>query len=299
MHQPWRGIFPIVITPFTPGLELDEAGLRRVVRFCLEAGARGLVGPANASEFTTLSDDERRRWIEIVAGEAAGQAPVIAATTCGHALPAIALSRFAQQVGASCVMAMPPHVLHPDAAGCYAYYRALAEALDIPVMIQNYVGPVGTPMTADLIGRLCRELPRVEYVKEETVPSPRMIGQILAAAGPYCRGVFGGQAGQYLLDEFRRGAAGNMPACQTTDLLQDVWDLLEAGDERAARARFNRILPLINYERLYGVALYKEVLYRRGVIACRACRAPGRELDDQDRRELDAILADIEPMYRV
>lgn len=299
MSQPWRGIFPIVVTPFTPGLELDEAGLRRVVRFCIEAGARGLVGPANASEFTTLSDDERRRWIEIVVGEAAGQVPVIAATTCGHAQPAIVLGRFAQQVGAACIMAMPPHVLHPDAAGCYAYYQALAASLDIPVMIQNYIGPIGTPMSAELIGRLCRELPRVEYVKEETVPSPRMIGQILAAAGPHCRGVFGGQAGQYLLDEFRRGAAGNMPACQTTDLLQDVWDLLEAGDERAARARFNRVLPLINYERLYGGALYKEVLYRRGVIGCRLCRAPGRELDDQDCRELDAILADIEPLYRV
>jgi 4-hydroxy-tetrahydrodipicolinate synthase len=153
-------------------------------------------------------------------------------------------------------------------------------------------------MTPELIGRMCRELPRVEYIKEETVPSSRMVSLTIAAAGPHCKGVFGGQAGQYLLDEYRRGSAGNMPACQTTDLLQDVWDMLEAGDERAARARFNRVLPLINYERLYGVALYKEVLYRRGVIACRACRTPGKELDDQDRVELDAILADIEPLYR-
>jgi len=299
MTQPWRGIFPIVVTPFTEGLELDEAGLRRVVRFCIEAGARGLVGPANASEFGTLSDDERKRWIEIVVSEAAAQVPVIAATTCGHALPAVALSRFAQDAGAACIMSMPPHVMHPDAAGCYEYYRALSSALDIPIMIQNYVGPVGTPMTPELIGRMCRELPHVEYVKEETVPSSRMVSLTIAAAGAHCKGVFGGQAGQYLLDEYRRGAVGNMPACQTTDLLQGVWDLLEAGDEKAARARFNRVLPLINYERLYGVALYKEVLYRRGVIPCRACRTPGKTLDDQDRAELDAILADIEPLYTV
>lgn len=299
MSSPWRGIFPIVVTPFTPGYELDEPGLRRVVRFCIEAGARGLVGPANASEFATLADDERRRWIEIVVGEAAGQVPVIAATTCGHALPAVALSRHAQAIGAAGVMSMPPHILHPDAEGCYRYYQALSAALEIPIMVQNYIGPVGTPMSPELLARMCRELPHVEYIKEETSPSPRMVGQTIAAAGPYCKGVFGGQTGQYLLDEYRRGAAGNMPACQTTDLLQGVWDLLEAGDERAARARFNRILPLINYERLYGVALYKEVLYRRGVIACRVCRAPGKELDDQDRAELDAILADIEPLYRV
>ena len=57
----WKGIFVIVVTPFTDGHELDEVGLRRVVRFSIEAGAHGLVGPANASEFATLSDDERRR----------------------------------------------------------------------------------------------------------------------------------------------------------------------------------------------------------------------------------------------
>lgn len=299
MTPSWRGIFPIVVTPFTEGYELDEAELRRVVHFCIEAGARGLVGPANASEFSTLSDDERKRWLEIVVSEAGGQVPVIAATTCGHAHPAVALSRFAQQTGAACIMSMPPHVMHPDGEGCYQYFKALSAALDIPIMIQNYIGPVGTPMTPELIGRMCRELPHVEYIKEETIPSPRMVSLTSAAAGAYCKGVFGGQAGQYLLDEYRRGSVGNMPACQTTDLLQGVWDLLEAGDEKAARARFNRVLPLINYERLYGVALYKEVLYRRGVISCRTCRTPGKELDDQDRIELDAILADIEPLYRV
>src|SRR5215217_7996460 len=125
MSQLWRGIFVIVVTPFTETYELDEASLRKEVRFCIEAGASGLVGPANASEFATLSDDERRRWIEIVVSEPGGQAPVLASVTCGHALPAVALSQHAQRVGASGVMSMPPHVLHPDANGCYRYYAAL------------------------------------------------------------------------------------------------------------------------------------------------------------------------------
>ena len=110
---------------------------------------------------------------------------------------------------------------------------------------------------------------------------------------------FGGQAGQYVLDEYRRGAVGNMPACPTTDLLQSVWDRLEAGDELGARSLFNRILPLINYERLHGIALYKAMLHRRGVIASQAMRNPGQELDEQDRVELAAILVDIEPLFQV
>ncbi len=299
MTQPWRGIFPIVVTPFTSTYELDEAGLRKVVRFCIEAGARGLVGPANASEFSTLSDDERKRWLEIVVSEAAGQIPVVASTTCGHFMPGVELARFAQKAGAACVMSMPPHVMHPDADGCYEYYAALSRALDIPIMIQDYVGPVGTPMSPALMARMCRELPHVEYIKEETIPSSRAVSATIAAAGNACKGVFGGQAGAYLLDEYRRGSVGNMPACQTTDMLQTVWDLLDAGQEAEGRKIFNRVLPLINYERMYGVGVYKEVLYRRGVIPNTVTRSPGKILDSADKAELDAILADVSELFKV
>jgi len=297
--QPWRGIFVIVVTPFTDGYELDEASLRKQIRFCIEAGAHGLVGPANASEFATLSDDERKRWIDIVVSETGGQIPVIAATTSGHALPAITLSQYAQKAGADGIMAMPPHVLHPDADGCYAYYKALSETLDIPIMIQNYNGPVGTPMSSALVARMCRELPHVEYIKEETLPEPRQISATLAAAGDACKGVFGGQGGIYMLDELRRGSHGNMPACQATDVQVQIWDKWISGDQAGARRLFNQLLPLINYERLYGVAVYKEVLYRRGVITSRACRAPGKGLDADDLAELDAIMVDVEPLFTV
>jgi 4-hydroxy-tetrahydrodipicolinate synthase len=299
MSKPWRGIFVIVVTPFTESAELDEASLRNEVRFCIEAGAAGLVGPANASEFPLLSDDERRRWLEIVVGETAGQVPVVAATTSGHVLPAVELSRFAERIGAAGIMAMPPHIAHFDAEGCYDYYAKLSADLSIPICIQNYIGPLGTPMSPQLLTRMCHELPQVQYIKEETLPEPRQLGLTVEVAGNACKGVFGGQGGIYLIDEFRRGAVGNMPACQATDVQVKMWSLLEAGDEDRARALFNQILPLINYERLYGVAVYKEVLYRRGIFATRVSRYPGAVLDDHDRREIDAIWRGVEPLFTV
>ncbi len=90
-----------------------------------------------------------------------------------------------------------------------------------------------------------------------------------------------------------------MPACQATDIQVAIWNLLEAGDEAGARKLFNQLLPLINFERMHGVAAYKEVLYRRGIFKTRVARAPGKELDDLDRAELDAILADIEPLFKL
>jgi 4-hydroxy-tetrahydrodipicolinate synthase len=299
MSQSWRGIFIIVVTPFTQTYELDEESLRRQIRFCIDAGAHGLVGPANASEFPTLSDDERKRWLEIVVSEAAGQIPVVATTTSGHMVPAVELSRFAEKIGADGIMSMPPHILHPDADGCYAYYRAISAAVNIPICIQNYIGPVGTPMSSQLLGRMCRELPNVDYIKEETLPEPRQISATIAAAGDACKGVFGGQGGNYLIDEYRRGCAGNMPASPLTDIQVAMWDRLEQGDERGARRIFNHVLPLISFERLHGVAAYKEVLHRRGIFSTTVSRAPGKSLDDFDRMELDAILNEVETLFKV
>jgi 4-hydroxy-tetrahydrodipicolinate synthase len=299
MTEPWSGIFSILITPFTDNLELDEAGLRRQVDFCVAAGATGLVGPANASEWSTLSDAERQRWIRIVVERTAGRIPVIAAVTSGHAQAAAELSRFAQQVGAHGIMSMPPPILKPDEPGCAEYFRFLAGAVDFPLILQNYAAPLGTPMKAAALAELCRQVSSIEYIKEEVPPEPRMISATLAAVGDACRGIFGGQGGIYLIDEFRRGAVGNMPGAHTTDVLVDIWQQLEAGDLDGARVTFHKMLPLMIFERLYGIAVYKEVLKSRGIIDCVARRAPGPGIDADDRRELEPAMAQVASLFRV
>jgi dihydrodipicolinate synthase/N-acetylneuraminate lyase len=299
MTAPWKGIFVIVVTPFTDTFELDEASLRKEIRFCIEAGAAGLVGPANASEFSLLSEAERKRWLEIVVSEAGGSIPVVATTTGSHAHMAVEMSRFAQKIGADGIMAMPPHVVHVDQQGCYDYFQSLAQAVHIPICIQNYPPPLGTPMSSQLLARMCREMSQVQYIKEETLIEPRQLSLTIEIAGDACRGVFGGQGGIYLIDEFNRGAVGNMPACQTADVMGRIWKLLEVGDEAGARRVFNQLLPLINYERLYGVTVYKEVLYRRGIFATQLSRYPGSGLDDSDRVEFESIMRDVEPLFTV
>jgi dihydrodipicolinate synthase/N-acetylneuraminate lyase len=296
------GIIAIPVTPFTESLELDEPGVRRVVRFALECGAHGLLGPVNASDWYTLSDAERRRVVEIMLDEVSAAVPVIVGVTAQSVPVAIELARHAQQHGAAAINAMPPHILHPDAEGCYAYYQALSAAVDLPIVVQNFYPPLGTPMSPDLIMRLVRELPTVSYVKEETLPEPLRISQLLAAANgdPRLRGVFGGQGGLFLLDEVRRGAAGNMPAVHAADALVSIWKAWAAGNEAEAQALHDRLLPLLNYDRCYGGAVvYKEVLRRRGIIRSSAVRSPTPPLDAPAIRELERILANVGGLFNV
>ena len=273
--------------------------MRDLVAFSIEAGATGLVGPANASEFSTLSDEERRRWIEIVVAAAAGRVPVVASITSGHAVPAVALAQFAQAAGADGIMSMPPHVLRVDQEGCYVFYQQLAAAVELPICVQNFDAPVGTPMSGELLGRMCRELAGVNYIKEETVPEPWQVSRTLALAGAACKGVLGGKGGVYLLDEYRRGACGNMPGCHVTDAMAAIWDALEAGDDATARARFYQLLPLMNYERLYGLAIYKWILQKRGLIRSAVCRAPVPVLDGDALTELEIIWSGVAPLFKV
>jgi dihydrodipicolinate synthase/N-acetylneuraminate lyase len=297
MAEQFRGVFTIPCTPFTESGELDEESLRREVAFCVAAGAHGLVAPVNASEFTSLSDEERRRVATRVVEEVAGRVPVVIGVSAVSDVVAAQFARHARAIGADAVIAMPPYVRKAGPEEIVAYYRAVAEAARLPVFIQDFVAPIGTPMPADLMARLLREIDHVDYVKEETIPAGHVMTALFALAGDALRGVMGGMAGRYLIDEYRRGACGTMPACEITDVHVALWNALEAGDEPRARSLFNRMLPLLNYEALFGSTLYKEVLYRRGIIRSPRTRGGVGPLDDFDRRELDAILAELSPLF--
>lgn len=296
MTQTMRGIFPVLQTPLDANGELDEASFRREVAFAIEAGAHGLVYPVLASEFQFLSDRERRRMVAIAVGEAAGQIPVVVGVAGPCAAVAVEHASHAAQVGADAVIALPPYIAQASQEEILAYYRAIAQAAERPVFIQHSHPGMAPPFLV----RLLREVEHIRYIKEETPPSAHNISAVLDAVGEECWGVFGGALGRWMISEMRRGACGFMPATETTDVYVQIWDAFQSGDEAEARRIFNRLLPLINLAGLLGMRPLLEVLVRRGVLRTTLMRTPGRpELDQDDRRELDAILEDVSPLFRV
>lgn len=297
--RPWRGVFTIPVTPFTDDGALDLGSLRSEIAFCLAAGAHGVVAPVNASEAWTLTDEERRTVVQTLVTIVDGRVPVVVGVSAGSGPAAVAFARHAEAASADAVIALPPAGPTAPLDAIYASYQALAEAIAIPIFVQNHDAPYGTRLSPDFVARLVNELPNVDWVKEETYPPGHAISAELRLCGPKLKGIMGGVAGRYLLDEYRRGARGTMPACEMTDVHVQVWDALEAGDERKAREVFNRLLPLLNQEALMP-GVYKAVLKRRGVIASDYMRHQhGNPLDAHDRREIDAILADMGDLFRL
>lgn len=296
MSEPLRGIFPVVLTPFAEDGSIDGEALAREVDFSVAAGTHGLVFPVLASEFQYLSDAERHAAVEVVVRQAGGRVPVVAGVAAPTPRAAAEHAAHAAGCGADAVIALPPYPEQPSRDEAEVYYRAIAEAAGRPAFIQH----THAGMDAAFIERLLGDIPHLEYVKEESDPSAHQISALVARCGTMSSGVFGGAHGRWMLSELRRGATGFMPATEMTDIHVQIWDAWQAGDRELARELFNRLLPLINLLGLLGLAACKEVLVRRGVFRSTASRIPGStKLDAEDRHELDAILADLQPLLRV
>ena len=296
-HVPFRGIFTIPSTPFRADGEVDVPSFRRVVDFCVECGAHGLVYPVNASEFTSLSDAERFQMAEVLVEQNAGRIPAIVGVAGVTKEVASKFAKHARDIGADGVIAMPPYIKRGALSEklILDYYQAISDAAQMPIFIQNYSPPIGTDMSAKFLLTLCREVEHVMYVKEETVPSTLKLTALLEGNDGSCKGVMGGAGGRFLIEEYRRGSAGNMPGCHVTDVVVAFWDALEAGDEARAMYIYKEMAPLFFFEhQLPGC--YKEVLYRRGVIACPLKRNGKMPLDEVSSKYLDEILEALEPL---
>jgi len=293
----FRGVFTIPSTPIGENEEVDWPGLQRVVEFCVGCGAHGIVWPVNASGFPVLTDDERIAGMKVVVEAVGGRIPVIIGVQGVSSHHAALFSRRAQEAGADGVIAMAPYIQElEDEGAVLRYYQAIDGEVDVPIFIQNHTR--GTVFSVETLVRLVREVPHVEYVKEETFPVTHKITELREKAGSKLKGVFGGAGGRYLLQEHRRGVAGQMPGCHVTDVVVMLWEALEAGDRKEAKRIFGAMAPLFALEMLKGTS-YLEVLRRRGVIeSSRSRLAVGRPtVDRYDEEALDEILEDLEAEF--
>ncbi|WP_447578208.1 dihydrodipicolinate synthase family protein [Achromobacter kerstersii] len=295
----YRGIFPVVPTPFTESGELDLPSQKRAVDFMIDSGVDGLCILANFSEQFVLSDDEREVLTRAILEHVAGRVPVIVTTTHFSTRVCAARSRRAQDQGAAMLMIMPPYhgaTIRVPEAQVEAFFQQVSDAVDIPIMIQD--APVaGTPLSAALLAKMAREIEQVSYFKIETAGAASKLRDLIALGGAAVEGPWDGEEAITLLPDLDAGATGSMTGGGFADGIRPIIQAHRAGQRDEAYRLYERWLPLINYEnRQGGILTAKALMQAGGVIACDAPRHPFPAMRDEVRQGLLETARRLDPL---
>jgi 4-hydroxy-tetrahydrodipicolinate synthase len=174
----FRGSFTALLTPFRNG-SLDEQAFRDLVEWQIAEGTNGLVPVGTTGESPTLSHDEHKQVVEWCVEVAKGRVPVVAGAGSNSTKEAIELSRHAEQAGADAVLVVTPYYNKPTQEGLYQHYKAINDAIGIPIIIYNIPARSVIDMTVDTMKRLF-ELPNIAGVKDATANVIRVSQQRLA-----------------------------------------------------------------------------------------------------------------------
>lgn len=290
------GIIPVLPTPFNEDGTLDLKSMECLVDHALAWRARGIAIHGVASEVEKLAPAEYEVVAKLVAQRIAGRLPLVMGVSGAEPGTAVRFAALARRLGAVAVFAKAPPPSRAEAAEQEAvgYYESIAEAADLPVAVQNFALAAGGSgvLTLDSMLRVVAADARIQYVKEET-PPPAGNGKITQIRNAFGErvSILSGLGGITLVDDLRRGVAGNMPGAVLVRPLIDIYNLYRQGREEEADALHNRILPLIVFRARWGNAtVTKTILKDMGILKTAAVRPPaGGALDDQALQELRRI----------
>jgi 4-hydroxy-tetrahydrodipicolinate synthase len=171
----FRGSFTALVTPFRNG-SVDESAFRRLVDWQIGEGTNGLVPVGTTGESPTLTHDEHKRVVEWCIDETNGRVPVVAGSGSNSTQEAVALSRHAEEAGADAVLIVTPYYNKPTQEGLYRHFKAVNDAIGIPIIIYNIPGRSVIDMSVDTMKRLF-ELKNIAGVKDATANVVRLSQQ--------------------------------------------------------------------------------------------------------------------------
>lgn len=238
---PLRGCGTALVTPFLPGGDVDEPALRALVRWQLDEGVHFLVPCGSTGEAATLTADEHRRVVEIVVEEVAGRVPVVAGAGSNDTRRAIATSREMAAAGATHLLHVSPAYSKPPQRGIEAHFRAIADAVALPIVLYNVPGRTASNMEAATTLRLA-EVANVVAVKEASGNLAQ--ADAILRDRPDGFAVLSGDD-QLTLAMLAAGGDGviSVVSNATPRLMAELCDRAAAGDLAGARAVHQRLVP--------------------------------------------------------
>lgn len=286
----FKGVFPILVTPFDDHGNLDLESFDRTVRFMADIGVNGVTIIGVLGESNRMLDAEREQLIKTAVGAAGGSIPVIVGTSYSGTRATLELSRMAESLGAAGVMVTPSRESVPNEDRIFEFFQQVAEGISIPIVVQDHPASTQVHMSVPLILRLVREIPLVACIKEEAVPTPPRITALLNGIGDRAVTILTGLGALYGAFDLARGAHGFMTGFAFPEVLLALVRGAENKDFDTVHDIYHRYLPLIVYEQQPGVALRKEIFRLRGLIASSYVRHPGTNIDPTTAGHLKSLL---------
>ena len=290
------GVYIIAATPFTDDGALDLVSADRLIEFYLEKGVSGMTILGVMGEAPKLSPAESEQFLGHWLDRVDGRVPVIVGVSAPGMDNLARLARSAMDKGAAGVMAAPTPNLKTEAA-IKGYFAQICAAIgpDTPLVYQDYPQLTNVHITADGVLDLVAAHPQIVMLKHEDCPGLNKLSRVrdgAAERGLRRISILCGNSALFLAQEMRRGADGAMTGFAYPEMLVEVVAKAQAGDFDAAEDLFDLYLPMVRYEQQpgLGLAIRKEVLRRRGVIASAALRAPGPKLTAADQSELTVLM---------
>jgi len=291
----FKGVFPILVTPFDEKEDVDLESFIRVVRFMAEIGVDGVTILGVLGESNRMVDSEREELIMAAVAAADGRIPVVVGTSHKGTRATRYLSLMAESLGAAAVMVTPSKEAVPNEERVFEYFRTVAEGITIPIVLQDHPGSTEVHMSVPSILRMVDEIPRIACVKQEAPPTPARIAALVAGMKRRQVPILTGLGALYGMFDLERGSGGYMTGFAFPEVLIAMVKAVRAGRTEDAWELYRRFLPLIVFEQQPGIAIRKEIYRRRGLIGTGRVRHPGAPLTASAGDQLGSLLDRVLP----
>jgi 2-keto-3-deoxy-L-arabinonate dehydratase len=281
-------------TPFHADESIDEPSLRKQIDFSIAHGAAAICGPGFGAEFYKLSDPERYRFAEVLVEQARRRVPVIISTGSGSVHSTIEFSKFAERLGADCLMVVPPQRVALPSSEVIHFFSQLCDAVPIPIMLQD-ADFTGAGLPAQVFVDLAKKHSNFLFAKLEVTLPGQKCAEIIRRSEGRLQVIYG-LGGVAMLDGLAHGASAMMPGTAAIDVYVRIYKLFQEGKKAEAKTLFYRLLPYLTFALQHleiAIWIEKRLLAKRAVIPNARMRRPTMFLDEEYEKQMEELTDEV------
>ena len=293
MGKEIEGIIPAVVTPFDEREDVDEEGFRKIINYLIDSGVHGLFPVGSQGEFFSLTNEEKKRLIDIAVEEARDRVFVMPNTGAITTRESIELSQYAEKAGADCISIITPFFISPNQEELYQHIKDICQSVKIPVLCYNNPGRTGgVALTPPTLARLAGELPNFVGTKDSSGYLTQ-VAEMIRLCPPHFKVIMGRDT--LIYGALMYGATGAIAATANVapKLIVGIYQAVKEGDLEKAREYQRELAPL---RIAFGLGSFpvvvKEALTMMGLPGGR-CRKPIQPLSEEKRAQLRDILVNM------